>query len=92
MHHIFALFLALLHFLVRQSSEYVIVGETYEKLASRMVSAWSNRAATGAMYGILAAKALPSLKAARDVLIALIVTSFGGSTCPDETELRSIST
>ena len=54
------LLFALLHFLVSQSSKYVIIRRNYERLASRMASAWSNRPATGAMNGILVAKALPT--------------------------------
>jgi len=39
------------------------------------VSAWRRRPATGPMKGILAARALASFRAARDVSIALIAVS-----------------
>ena len=78
-HHSFTLFLALLHFLLSQLSEYVIIGGNNERLAFRMASAWSNRPATGAINGILVANALPTCRAAREVLIALIAISLASS-------------
>ena len=79
MHYYFTLFLALLHLLLSQLPEYVIIEGNNERLASRMVSVWSNRPATGAINGIFVAKALPICRAAREVLIALIAISLGSS-------------
>ena len=49
--------------------------ESSGTLASRIVSAWRRRPATGAMKGILPARALASFRAARYASIALIAVS-----------------
>jgi hypothetical protein len=56
----------------RKISDYC---ESNGTLASRIVSAWRRRPATGAMKGILPARALASFRAARDVSIAFIAVS-----------------
>jgi len=60
-------------------------------LASRMVSAWRRRPATGAMKGIFPARALASFRAARDISIALIAVSPVPPISSDEAGLLRVT-
>jgi hypothetical protein len=53
-----------------------------------MVSTWRRRPATGAMKGMLLARALASFRASRDVSIALIAVSPGPPISREEAASR----